>query len=308
MIERIRIRNFQSIEEADIELGPLTVLIGPGRSGKSAVIRAIRSLLTNQTGDGYIRHGAKETEVTLIAEGQEVTWKKQRGKGGVYVLANETFHKTGGEVPPAVVCAMSLRPLDVDPSLRIMPNLQEQHDAPFLISESGSTQAKIIGSLTKLDAIVRAQQEAKRIADKERQETKVLSAQLERVEQELATLPDVDKLRSLVDQGKEMEQTIEEAKGILERAKQYRDELRKLEQVPNVTPTLGRIRSLLDKVYHLIKLYELAEQVQKAAASVQDAELEIKKAKAHLAQKQGEATKVYQEAGLCDHCPLRVSI
>ena len=34
-ITRIRAKNYRSIRELDLELGPLTVLVGPNASGKS---------------------------------------------------------------------------------------------------------------------------------------------------------------------------------------------------------------------------------------------------------------------------------
>ena len=41
-ISRLRVKNFRSIAEIDIPLGPLTVLIGPNGSGKSNVVDALR--------------------------------------------------------------------------------------------------------------------------------------------------------------------------------------------------------------------------------------------------------------------------
>jgi len=44
MIRRIKIRDFKSIRELDLEIGPLTVLIGRGGSGKSNLVQGIRFL------------------------------------------------------------------------------------------------------------------------------------------------------------------------------------------------------------------------------------------------------------------------
>ena len=51
MIKRIRIQNYRSLIDVDVELGPLTVLIGLSGTGKSNFVRAIRALrdaLTNR--------------------------------------------------------------------------------------------------------------------------------------------------------------------------------------------------------------------------------------------------------------------
>jgi AAA15 family ATPase/GTPase len=34
MITRVRLRNYRSIAECDVQLGPLTILVGPNGSGK----------------------------------------------------------------------------------------------------------------------------------------------------------------------------------------------------------------------------------------------------------------------------------
>src|SRR6266478_6267858 len=44
MIKRIRIRDFKSIREIDLELDPVTVLVGRSGTGKSNIVQAIRFL------------------------------------------------------------------------------------------------------------------------------------------------------------------------------------------------------------------------------------------------------------------------
>ncbi len=62
MITGISIRNFRSIESADIALAPITVLYGPTSSGKSSLLYAILVLRNfvlnpNQLADGYFSLG-----------------------------------------------------------------------------------------------------------------------------------------------------------------------------------------------------------------------------------------------------------
>ncbi|MGP2494453.1 ATP-dependent nuclease [Mesorhizobium sp. PUT5] len=59
LIKRIRISNFRSIRQADIELGPVNVLIGPNNAGKSAILEAVRIALTRrwgQKGTGFTEY------------------------------------------------------------------------------------------------------------------------------------------------------------------------------------------------------------------------------------------------------------
>ena len=58
-ISRLRISNFRSIKEADIQFGGVTVLIGTNNAGKSAILDAIRIALTRrwgQRGTGFTEY------------------------------------------------------------------------------------------------------------------------------------------------------------------------------------------------------------------------------------------------------------
>ncbi|MEK6233642.1 MAG: AAA family ATPase, partial [Planctomycetales bacterium] len=43
-IQRLGVKNFGCIREADCEFGPFTVLVGPNDSGKTMLLNAIRTL------------------------------------------------------------------------------------------------------------------------------------------------------------------------------------------------------------------------------------------------------------------------
>src|SRR5579872_6955034 len=58
-ITRLHIENFRSIRRLDIELGDTTVFIGPNNAGKTAILEAVRIVLTRrwgQRGTGFTEH------------------------------------------------------------------------------------------------------------------------------------------------------------------------------------------------------------------------------------------------------------
>lgn len=62
MIKRLRIKNFRSIQSANVEFGPLTILYGPTSSGKSSLLYAplvLRNFILNpnQPADGFFNLG-----------------------------------------------------------------------------------------------------------------------------------------------------------------------------------------------------------------------------------------------------------
>ena len=83
-IRRIWARNFKSIAELDLDLGPLTVLVGPNGCGKGNVIDVLRfirdalrggldSAIASRQGIGAVRRstpkgGARDVEVGLLAQ------------------------------------------------------------------------------------------------------------------------------------------------------------------------------------------------------------------------------------------------
>ena len=58
-ITRLRIENLRSVRALDLRLGDTTVLIGPNNAGKSAILDAVRIVLTRrwgQRGTGFTEH------------------------------------------------------------------------------------------------------------------------------------------------------------------------------------------------------------------------------------------------------------
>lgn len=304
MIERLRVENFQSIEHADLELGPLTVLVGPGRSGKSALLRALRCLITNKATDGYIRHGAKSTKVSVVCEGKEVVWKKGRGKGGVYELEGQTYTKTGGEVPDGVRSVLLLHPLAVDSSLTVFVQLQDQHDPPFLLSESGARQTKIIGTLTKLDAIVRAQQRAATEAQRAQRAAGEEERKVKEYEQALARLPDVAKARAVYRQAIEKKETYENTTRTLAFVKEVREATRPLQQA-DPTPAIEQAQELEATIERLSLLVHKRRELDDARFVEEEARADLDYAERAVSEHETVYKQALEERGVCDTCPLR---
>ncbi len=114
-ITRLWARNFKSIRKLDLELGSLTVLVGPNASGKSNVLDVLRfisfalrrdldSAVTTRQGIGAVRRstpkgGSRDVEVGFTAERGDFRFKYRfvlGSRSGIYRVKRER-----GVVTPA---------------------------------------------------------------------------------------------------------------------------------------------------------------------------------------------------------------
>jgi DNA repair exonuclease SbcCD ATPase subunit len=168
------VKNFQSILDADVPLGPLTVIVGDNAAGKSALLRAIRYACFNQTGTDYITHGKDKTTVDLtLFDGDANThllrWRKKREGGATYDLyeldtngelhpgEQQHFSKLGAAVPPEVSGVLGIAQIEVDKTLTITPQIHTQGEYAFLIDRPDGQAARALAKMTKLDVVVEAQ-------------------------------------------------------------------------------------------------------------------------------------------------------
>lgn len=87
-ITRLRIENFRSIRQIDLELGDTTVFIGPNNAGKTAILDAVRIALTRrwgQRGTGFTEydvHLASETDDPKASPGVAIELRAEEAAAG----------------------------------------------------------------------------------------------------------------------------------------------------------------------------------------------------------------------------------
>lgn len=159
-LSKVTISNFQSIKSAGLEIGKFTVIVGPSSSGKSAFLRAIKMLLSNARGSSFVTEGEKQTSVSAIFDDVEV--EILRGTKNSYTVTaggdSIDFTKLGGAVPEAVTEA-----LRVEPVKGTHLNFAGQFDRPYLLDDSGSEVARVLGELTNVSILMKASREANRL-------------------------------------------------------------------------------------------------------------------------------------------------
>lgn len=157
MIDEVEIRNFQSLKNVKLDLSKFTVIVGASSSGKSAFLRALKALATNPRTSSFVTYG--KTLATVQARLGDDTVTLEKGEGHtVYKLIKEgkpfSFAKLGGLVPDQVAEALGRPDTNV--------NFADQFDRPYLLDDTGSSVARVLGDLTNVSSIFEAVREANR--------------------------------------------------------------------------------------------------------------------------------------------------
>lgn len=81
MLTRMKLTNFKSWRELDIELAPLTLLFGTNSSGKTSILQALLLLKHGVTYQDFTSFGGEENSVIDLGSYQDVIYKHQNNLG-----------------------------------------------------------------------------------------------------------------------------------------------------------------------------------------------------------------------------------
>lgn len=155
MALKIRVQNFQSVEDAEIVVDGLTVLTGTNNAGKSAFFRAIRGAFTNARGSYFVRDDKPHCQVDITFDDKRtLTWKK--GKGiNTYVVNGKEYPKVSHGVPPEAQ-VFGIEPMTVGKT-ELWPQIAPQiTGVSFLLHETGSVIAEAVADVTRVNQLSRA--------------------------------------------------------------------------------------------------------------------------------------------------------
>ena len=153
---RVRIRNFQSVEDVELEVRGFTCITGRTNIGKSAVMRAISSAILNDPVVGKVRKGSQFCTVEVSGSGWGFKWEK--GERGVnrYTIGDKVYDKTGQRQLDEVV-SMGFGSIKVGDQ-EMQPWWSSQFFPIFLLDKSGPQVTDFISEVSRLtvlqDAVV----------------------------------------------------------------------------------------------------------------------------------------------------------
>ena len=304
MLERIEVAGYQSLKDIDLELGRFTVIVGQSGSGKSALIRALKALCFNQTGDRFIRHGQQKASVTLTFDGgQTVCWEKKRGTSAAYELGDVLYTRTGTKVPNEIEEALAIRRIEIDKGLSFTPQFHSQHDAPLLLTESSTLAARALAKLTKLSILVEAGMDCRRDGRRVEREHTSAEEEAERTKEQLAALPNVKRAKNVLERAAKVMRGVGDKIAV---AKQADDIVQEISgalitaDIPLARPEeLEKIEERVGEVGRMVTAIAVADEHQQEAG---DHGLAADEAEVVLSGVEDSYRALVEELGACPMC------
>ena len=162
MITNLHLLNFQIHEDRDIPLTPVTTIVGGNGSGKSAVMRAIRWLVTNRpTGDSFVRDGETDCHAEMTLDDHKVMRSRVNGEN-IYTIDGEEYKAFGAGIPSDVTDTLNISPF----------SFQGQFDSLFMLTLPPGQVAEMLNDVVDLSLI---DSSAKYIASKMREASSELN-------------------------------------------------------------------------------------------------------------------------------------
>lgn len=199
---KVRIQDFQSIQDVSLEVKGFTVIVGRSNIGKSAIVRAIEGALTNKEGEDFVRLGKRYAEVDIECPGLKLNWKKGSGYND-YEINGEVLESVGRGAPPHISSA-GFREIEVNKS-KISVQVASQFSPIFLIDPSktsGSVAAELISDVGRLGEIQTALRECARDKRAHESTIRVREADLRATQEALVLYESIEEERAALDKVK----------------------------------------------------------------------------------------------------------
>jgi len=205
---RIRARNFQSIEDAEIVVDRFTVVTGPNNSGKTALQRAVQGVFTNPSGDAFVRHGAEKLIVDIdFGNDETVSWEKGPKVKPKYTVKGKAIHP-GRQVPDEVL-TLGIQPIQAG-AIAVWPQVAPQFTGQvFLLDLPGSAIAEAVADVERVGKLTQALRLAESDKRSASAELKVRKKDVETANSALSEFAGLDAVGVVV---LSVEQTFEDAR------------------------------------------------------------------------------------------------
>lgn len=269
MINKIEIVNFRSHKRTILRLSPgVNVIVGETDSGKSAIVSALRWVITNRpVGDSFRSNWGGKTAVSIHTDEGVVTRFKD-DKNNRYTLYTQSdgqeivFNAIKTEVPREVLDFLGVT--DV--------NLQTQFDSHFLLSSSPGEVAQHFNRVAHLDKIDVGLKNLQKWVNTLQHAIRSDEDELNRLQGDLSTYDNIDRIETKVAQLETIDEDLKEAKYDIVVINDTIEEVKRIErEIQADSKIVEEAGPIFDEVweYH-IQLREKYDDLKKGKELVYD--------------------------------------
>lgn len=137
----LELRNVGIIESAHLEfIQGLNLIVGASSSGKSTLLRAIRSMIDNSFSDSNVTYGQKKMAIKMVYNGHTATYMRDLDNAqrkSAYKIDDQVYTKLGRSSLPEMDSLFKLSPIEIDGE-KVNFNFSSQFAGPFLLLGSSS--------------------------------------------------------------------------------------------------------------------------------------------------------------------------
>lgn len=288
LISEVVLKGFQSHVNTTFNLqNGLNVITGPSDAGKTAIIRAIRWVAFNEPqGEAFVNENVGEAGVTILLQnGSIITKHRRKGKTSYTIQESEngiesTFEKS--EVPLEVTRLLGIEKHsfgDFETAL----NFSFQLDAPFLISETASAGAKVLGKLAGTESVDLAIKGVSKDTHATRNMRSQAEKDMERIIGSLFEYEHIDDAKQAVETAEILFEQVEASHTNLENLKEYRnsfllfkekrdklsEKMKKLRNVPQLTENITDIEKSQQRHEQLLQLQDDGNRLRTHISSLE---------------------------------------
>lgn len=230
-LRRIAIRNYRSIVKAELNLGKITVVIGPSDTGKSNLVRALRDWAFAATGNSMITKGGNTCRVAVaFGARHKIVFEKvikDQGRGSMrYVVRDgetgetQSYEKIGRTIPVEIQDLTGIRPVKISDDIALKIQFAEQSDPWFLLSSAytPSMVSRTIGKVSGISALLLANRDLSHQIKAAAREIKSYTDRIEEAEVSLARFERYERAQEVLEQAREILDRIAESKATLAKA------------------------------------------------------------------------------------------
>lgn len=152
---KLAIQNFQTIKDCDIEFeSGLNVVVGETNQGKSAIIRAIRAVVYNNSNNSQVNIDADKMKISVDYNDHKITLVRNLKKASpvTYKIDGNTLTKLGRTQSSEVAENLGMKEIELGDS-KVRINFSEQMSYPFLLDKTPSQLFKFLVQSNEQDGI-----------------------------------------------------------------------------------------------------------------------------------------------------------